>query len=83
MSCANCEALQETFVDGDNEIYVRVGIANVQIIACPVHAKALIDTYRKGLDQLSKENDHPSCQACQMAKRIGGLVCNIHVGGDI
>lgn len=55
LSCPNCEALQDTFVDADLEMYIRVGTANVQIIACPVHARALIQTYRKGLDQLQKE----------------------------
>jgi hypothetical protein len=52
VSCADCEKCQETFVDSENEIYIRVGIANVQIIACKVHAKALIDIYRKGLETI-------------------------------
>jgi hypothetical protein len=57
MSCPNCEALQDTFTSADDETYIRVGISNVQIIACPIHARALIDTYRKGLDQLQKEEN--------------------------
>lgn len=59
MSCDNCEKIQETFVDSENEIYIRVGIANVQIIACPVHSRALIDTYRKGLDKIQEEHIEP------------------------
>jgi hypothetical protein len=50
--CGNCERAQETFVD---ETYIRVGTANVQLVGCRVHTKALIDIYRKGLDKLNEE----------------------------
>ena len=57
MSCPECERIQESFTDSENEIYIRVGTANVQIVGCPAHAQALIITYRKGLEQLQKEEN--------------------------
>lgn len=57
MSCPNCEELQDSNPFNLPEIFIRVGTGNVQIIACNVHAKALIDTYKKGLEQLEKEHD--------------------------
>jgi hypothetical protein len=50
--CGDCERAQEIFSD---EVYIRVGIANVQLVGCRVHTKALIDIYRKGLDKLNEE----------------------------
>jgi hypothetical protein len=46
MSCPDCERLQE--FPNENRIYIRVGISNVEIIACSEHAKELIETYRRG-----------------------------------
>lgn len=59
MSCDNCEKIQETFVDPELEVYIRVGISNVQIVACPAHAQALIDIYRKGLSKIQEEQMKP------------------------
>lgn len=57
MSCLECEKIQDTFVNTDDEIYIRVGTGNVQIIACSTHAQALIQTYRKGLEQIEREEN--------------------------
>ncbi len=47
MSCEECERKWQTL---DETIVIRVGRANVHIIACQEHGRQLIEIYRRGLD---------------------------------
>lgn len=47
MSCEECTKIQDANMMGENLSYLRVGIANVLIGACPEHFIIVRDAIRK------------------------------------
>lgn len=51
MTCERCEEVQSAWAgarmyDIPDAVYVRVGVANVQVVACQDHARTLIGLIR-------------------------------------
>ena len=53
MTCEKCEEYQR---HDKGVFYVRVDVSNVEIYACPYHAKKIIDTLRQFDEQKVKES---------------------------